>query len=407
MNIAFFLHYFSPEIGAPSARIHELSRRWIEMGHAVDVVTCFPNHPDGEIYPGYEKSKYSYEVLDKIHVHRNWTYITQNKGIIKRTLGHISFWPSSRLFSSNRVRDPDVVIGTSPTFFAPMAARGFARSKNVPFLMEVRDLWPGIFVELGVIQNKMIINLLEAWELWMYKQAVKVITVTSSFKENIVKRGIPEAKIEVVPNGADIEFWKPLDRPSTLDRELNLEKKFVVLYIGAHGISQALDQVLEAAKTLMDKKEITFLFVGSGSKKEELVKIANEENIENVIFHDPVSKDQVKEFYNLADVCLVPLQDVDLFKTFIPSKMFEIMAMETPIVASLEGEAKAILEESKSALITPPEDSQALAEAITLLYNQPQKRKKLAKLGRKFVKENFSRKALAEKYISLMDECLS
>jgi len=406
MNIAYYSHYFSPEIGAPSARVHEMSKRWIEMGHEIDVVTCFPNHPDGVLYPGYDLKKYAHEVMDGIHVHRNWTYITPNEGILKKTVGHLSFWPSSRIFSSRKMREPDIVIGTSPTFFAPMAARGTAKSKDVPFIMEVRDLWPGIFIELGVITNRMIINILEAWELWMYRESDLVITVTNSFRENIISRGIDSEKVYCIPNGADTDLWEPLTNETHLASELNIEGKFVVLYIGAHGISQALDKVLESAKILLDREEIIFLFVGSGSQKEKLVEKANREGIRNVEFHDPIPKEEVKRFYNLADVCLVPLRDVDLFEAFIPSKIFEIMAMETPILASLRGEAKTILEESNAAVVVPPEGSEQIADAVLALYNDSEKRSKMAKNGRKFVLENYSREKLAGKYISIMQNAL-
>ena len=153
MKIVYVSHYFSPEIGAPSARIYEMAQAWIRAGHQVEVITGFPNHPQGEIYPGYERQTYLSEKMDGIQVHRVWTYITPNAGLIKRTLGHISMWISALLFATKHLNKPDIVIGTSPTLFSVMAARRLAIVKKVPFVMEVRDLWPGIFVDLGIIKN--------------------------------------------------------------------------------------------------------------------------------------------------------------------------------------------------------------------------------------------------------------
>lgn len=407
MKIAYYSHYFSPEIGAPSARIHDLSRCWIRDGHNVDVVTCFPNHPEGKIYHEYIRGKYFHEKLDGINVHRNWTYITPNKGFLKKTLGHISFWLSSRLFTSKHLDDVDIVVGTSPTFFAAMAARGLARSRNIPFVMEVRDLWPGIFIDLGIITNRFIINLLEAWELWMYKESQVIITVTESFREDIIRRGIDKKKVYVVPNGADIKFWQLGERSAKLAQKLGVEAKFVALYIGAHGVSQALETILKSAKLLAHNKEIVFLFVGTGSEKGKLVEIAKEEKINNIIFHDPVAKQLVKEFYALADVCFVPLRDVDLFSTFIPSKMFEILAMEKPIIASLKGEAETILRNSRGAIVTPPEDSRAIVNAILELYENPTKRKKMGQEGREYIIQKYSRNSTAAQYISILREFLN
>ena len=153
MRIAYYSHYFTPEIGAPSARIHDLARQWLALGHEVEVVTCYPNHPTGKLYPGYKPSLRMREMVDGIEVYRNWTYVTPNKGFLKKTIGHVSFWPSALLLSNRRLPKPDVAIGTSPTLFAAMAALAFSRRRGIPFVMEVRDLWPAVFVDLGVLHE--------------------------------------------------------------------------------------------------------------------------------------------------------------------------------------------------------------------------------------------------------------
>lgn len=407
MKIAYFSHYFTPEIGAPSARIYDLSQQWLAQGHTPRVVTCFPNHPTGQLYPGYKSSQYSHETLDGIDVHRHWTYITPNKGFIKKTLGHISYWPSARRTSSRRIGPVDVAIGTSPTFFAAMAAASLARRRRIPFIMEVRDLWPAIFVELGVIRNPRIIRLLEKWEISLYRAATRIVTVTEAFRQDLIGRGIPAEKVVTIPNGADVNYWQPAPKPQALAEKLGVQNKFVVLYSGAHGISQALTKILDSAQHLREHSEIQFVFVGEGAEKDQLVERARQENITNVTFLDPVTKDEVRDFYALADVCLVPLRDIPLFETFIPSKMFEMMAMEKPIVASVRGEAADILNRSGGATVVPPEDSRAIADAILALYNNRAEANTMGKRGRQFVIENYSRAALAATYIKTLEGAIA
>jgi glycosyltransferase involved in cell wall biosynthesis len=399
MKIAYYSHYFVPEIGAPSARILDFSRQWLGAGHQVSVVTCFPNHPVGRLYPGYSKGLYFRENIDGIDVHRHWTYITPNRGFLKKTVGHASFFPSAVLFSNRRVPVPEVVIGTSPTFFAAMAAAAMARRNRIPFVMEVRDLWPAIFVDLGVLRNRQLIRLLEKWELWLYRRATKVITVTESFRSNLIGRGIPAEKVAAIPNGADVEFWKPVSAPAELRSRLGLQESFVVAYIGAYGISQGLSSVLGAAALLRDRPGIRFLFVGEGAEKEMLVRQARDAGLKSVLFLDPVDRQGVRDYYALADVCLVPLRNIPLFESFIPSKMFEIMAMGRPILGAVRGEAAAILARSGGATLVEPEDSVGVAEAIRALADHPDRRRKMGAEARNFVVANYSRRILAQRYL--------
>lgn len=407
MNIAYYSHYFAPEIGAPSARIYDLSRQWLTLGHQVQVVTCFPNHPTGKIYPGYSSSSYLHEKLDGIDVHRHWTFITPNEGFVKKTLGHISYLPSALLLSTRHLHRPDVVIGTSPTFFAAMAAAAAGLKRRIPFIMEVRDLWPAVIVELGMLRNRHMIRALERLELSLYARATRVVTVTESFRRNLIERGIPARKVFTIPNGADVEFWQPADPPAELRHRLNLEGRFVVLYIGAHGISHALSRLLESARQLREHTQISFLFVGEGAEKAGLVRQAQEAGLTNVQFLDPVARDAVREFYALADVCLVPLRDIPLFDTFIPSKMFEMMAMAKPIVASLRGEAADILRRSGGAIVVEPEDSDAVAQAVLRLYHQREEAREMGQRGRRFVVEHYSRASLAARYLNVMSEAVN
>lgn len=407
MNIAYYSHYFVPEIGAPSARIADMSQQWIKMGHRVQVVTCFPNHPMGKLYPGYSSRLYLCENWKGIDVHRHWTYITPNKGFIKKTLGHVSYLPSALLLSNTHMSVPDVAVGTSPTFFAAMAAAGFAMRHRLPFIMEVRDLWPAIFVELGVLRNPRLIRWLERLEFFLYRRATRIVTVTEAFRRNLIGRGVPQEKVFTIPNGADIDFWKPQEPSKRLRKHLDLENSFVVLYIGAHGISHALGRILESANLLREYPQIRFLFIGEGADKEQLVRQAQQLRLKNVTFLNSVKRDKVLEFYALADVCLVPLKNISLFETFIPSKMFEIMAMARPIIGSLNGEAADILRRSGGAIVVEPEDTRAIADSILYLIGHREQARAMGQRGRAFVTDHYSRRTLAGAYIAVMKETVA
>ncbi|HYK87755.1 MAG TPA: glycosyltransferase family 4 protein [Acidobacteriota bacterium] len=407
MRIACCSHYFTPEIGAPSARIHENAREWIAMGHAVDVVTCFPNHPAGKLYPGYKPALSMQEDIDGIGVHRIWSYITPNKGLVRKTAGHMSFWLSALLLGKRRLPAPDLVIGTSPTFFAAMAAARLSARYRCPFVMEVRDLWPAVFIDLGIVRNRSLIRMLERWELALYRRATRIVTVTESFRTNLVRRGVPEHKVFTIFNGADVDFWHPFKPPAERRDQLSLKDRFTVLYLGAFGISQALTSVLECARILKDEKDIEFLFVGDGAEKERLSRYAEEAGLGNVRFLAPVPKGKARELYALSDVCLVPLRNIPLFESFIPSKMFEIMAMGRPIVASVSGEAADILNRSGGAIVVPPEGSKAVAEAIRSLYRNGDLRRCMGERGRDFVVAHYSRHSLAVEYARILHDAIT
>ncbi len=403
LKIVLISHYFVPEIGAPSARLYEMAREWVRSGHTVSVVTCFPNHPTGIIDEKYKGMHFLEEEIDGIRVLRNFVYATPNKGFFRKTLSHVSFMISSVVLSLRKTKRADVVIVSSPTFFSVISAWFFSRINKIPFIFEVRDLWPAIFVDLNVITNKWVIKFLELIEMYLYQSSVHIVVVTQSFKKNLVSRGIRPEKLSVITNGADVNFFSTCQDHKCVKEKYQLNGKFVVLYIGAHGISQGLSTIIEAADKVRDIKDIHFLFVGEGADKESLINNAQSRNLQNVTFIDGVSKDQIPYFYHGSDVCLVPLRNVPLFKEFIPSKMFEIMASSKPIIASVNGESADILQSSGAAFVTPPEDVLAVSQAILCLSKDAKLCKKMGENGRKFVEEHYCRSRLAQEYIDVMD----
>lgn len=403
MKIAFICQYFVPEIGAPSARVSELCREWVRAGHDVTVVTAFPNHPTGVIPPAYRGAIFRRESLDGINVFRNWLYATPNEGFVKRTLSHLSFMVSALVLSTPRLRGHDVIVVSSPAFFVVISAWFMSRLWRIPYVFEVRDLWPGIFVELGVLKNRIIIRLLEAVEMFLYRQAAKVVVVTHSFRDILLRRGLADAHVVTITNGVDCEAFRPGPRDNALRRTQGLDDTFVVLYIGAHGISHALSAVLEAARTLEGDRDIAFVFVGEGAEKRQLMQTAAQLGLRNVLFVPGQPKHLVAAWYATADVVLVPLRNIPLFETFIPSKMFEIMACARPIVGSVRGEARTILEESGSALIVDPEDAAGIAAAVRSLRENPALGARLGEAGRQFVTAHYDRRTLANQYLQVLE----
>jgi len=404
MHITILCHYFWPELGAPSARLKEMADVWLKEGHAVSILTNYPNHPTGLIQDGYKNGPPSIEIKDGLRIVRLTTFATPNRGFIKKTLGHLVYMWNAIFQGRQFVRETDVFVASSPTLFTVVSAWWLGRKLKKPFVFEVRDLWPAIFVELGTIRNRFAIRLLEMLELFLYRKSAKVVTVTRAFGADIARRGIPEKKIAFIPNGADTTRFTPGPSDEALRRTLNLEGKFLVLYIGAHGISQGLPKVLEAAERLASHLDIHFLFVGEGADKEKMETLCRERHLKNVTLLPGCAKDQVLRYYRSADLCLVPLRNIPLFKTFIPSKMFEILSAGRPILASLEGEAAEILTASGAAVVVPPENPEALAEAVLHLASAPKQREKMAKAGPPFVAEHFCREKLAREYLTILRE---
>ena len=407
LRITYWCQFFWPEVSAPSRRLLDFGRVWERQGHQVTIVTGMPNHPTGIVLPGYRRKLLGSEEKDGLRVLRSWVYASPNQAGAKKLIGHISFAATS-LASGLRIGPTDVVIASSPTFFAAYSAWIVARARRASFVLEVRDLWPEAFVGLGVLQRGYITRVLEALARFLYRRSDRIVVVTESFAGRIAEQGISAAKITTITNGADIDWFSAdvSDAATTLRRGLGLDQKFVVAYIGAHGVSHGLKSVMEAAARCSDER-VVFLFVGDGSEKAALETYRAENSLANVVMLPSQPAESIREFYALADVCLVPLRDIALFEAFIPSKMFEIMAVGRPIIGSLRGEAKRILERSGAALVVAPESADALVGAIAELSRSPERRAAMAAAGRLFAAANYSRQAQGERYASLLTEVVS
>jgi len=362
VHILFLTDNFPPEVNAPASRTFEHCREWVRAGHRVTVITCAPNFPKGKVFGGYRNLPWQREQVEGIEVIRVWSYITANEGFARRVLDYLSFMLSA-ILAGPWVRDVDVIVGTSPQFFTACAAYVVSRVKSVPYVFELRDLWPESIKAVGAMKDSRAIRMLERLELFLYRKAAAVVSVTESFKRVLVSRGIDEAKIHVVTNGVDISQFKPRPKDAELTRRLKLEGKFVAGYIGTHGMAHALETLLEAAERLRGR-DIAFIFLGDGARKQALKEIAQQKALNNVIFIDSVPKSDVARYWSLLDVSIIHLRRTELFTTVIPSKLFECMGMGIPVLHGVEGESADIVREQGVGLPFRPEAVDELCTAL-------------------------------------------
>jgi glycosyltransferase involved in cell wall biosynthesis len=406
VNVTYVCHYFVPEPAAPAARVHEFARAWARAGHTVEVVTTFPNHPLGRIPRAYRGKARVTEHLDGIRVLRCWLYAVPNRGVGRRGLDHLSFMLTSLLFGLPRLTRTDVVIASSPTLFSALSAWVMSRIKHVPFVLEVRDLWPEAIVDLGLMRRgSLTVKLLQRLATFLYARAARVVVVTESFADRLAQQGVPRAKLAVIPNGADTGFFAPRGTDAGAARQAcGLDGQFVVAYVGSHGLSHGLDVVLDAAAV---QPEVTYLLVGDGADRDRLVSERDRRHLANVIMRPSVPRDAVPALYSAADACLVPLRDVPIFETFVPSKLFEVLAAGRPVIGAVRGEARNILARSGGALLVDPQRGDQLADAVDCLRRDPALAEQLARCGRAFAQQYYDRDRLAIRYLDLLREVVA
>ena len=403
LNILFLSHYFPPEVNAPATRTFEHCKEWSVQGHNVTVVTCAPHHPMGELYPGFKNRFFQREQIDGINVIRVLTYITANEGFLKRTANYV-FYMIMAILIAPFLKRTDVVVSTSPQFFNGLAGYFVSRLKRSPWVLEIRDLWPESILAVGAVRNRRIIAFLEWIESFAYRKADRIVSVTQSFCEHIEKSGVDPKKIAVVRNGVDLEAFNNEDvAGAAIAPEFGLQGKFVAAYVGTHGMAHGLDTVLDAAELLKDYRDIAFLMVGDGAERARLLEMKQAKGLDNVVMLGQQSKDTMPAIWRRTDVSLVLLRRLDLFKSVIPSKIFESMAMGKPIVLGVEGEVAEIIEESGAGLCIEPESAEHLAKALVRLHEEKQLYKEMSESGRPYVSNHFDRKALAIKLLAVLE----
>lgn len=374
MHILFLTDNFPPEVNAPASRTFEHCREWVKAGHQVTVITGAPNFPKGKVFDGYRNRLWQQEIVAGIRVIRVWTYITANEGFSKRTLDYLSYMITGFL-ASLFVRRVDLVVGTSPQFFTVCAAYASSLIKRVPWVFELRDIWPESIRVVGAMKQSKVLDFLEKVELFLYRKASAIVSVTHAFRASLIRLGVNGNKIHVVTNGVDISRFSPRNKDAELQRQYGLQDKFVAGYIGTHGLAHALDTLLDAAKALKvtpNGDRLRIILLGDGAKKADLRQRAKTEGLDNIIFADSVSKEQVVRYWSLLDVSIIHLKRDQLFTTVIPSKLFECMSMGVPVLHGVQGESADIVEREDVGLLFEPENAESLINGLQRLVNNPE-----------------------------------
>ncbi len=405
MHILFLSHYFVPENNAPAARVHALAREWTRRGHRVTVLTCVPNVPAGVAYEGYVNKPYQVQWIDGIRTVRVWTYLAANRGRVRRGLNYVSYLAAAGMVGPLLRPRADVVIATSPQFFAGWAGVPAARAHRAPFVLEIRDIWPDSITAVGALREGRVIRALGKLERALYDAADHIVAVGEGYKANMVAKGVPAAKIDVITNGVDAELFTPRPPDEVLRARLGLGDRFVVTFAGTIGMASGLEVALGAAQLLkrQGREDIAFLLVGDGAVRAELEATARAQGLDNVVFTGLVPRPELPAYLASSDACLVHFRKQELFGTILPSKLFEDAAMERPILLGFEGEARALLAEADCGIAFEPGNVAELAAAAVSLADDRAEGARLGANGRRYVLEHFDRRRLAHDYLVLLE----
>jgi len=410
VKILYISQYFPPEMGAPAARASELAPHWASAGHEITVLTGFPNHPTGIVPPDYRAKLRRLILREKWHgvnVLRTWLWPLPNRRAHERILNYTSFFLSSAV-AGQFTPQPDVVIASSPQLLVALSGWLVARGKNVPFVFEVRDLWPESLQAVGMAEaHAPLHRLLAKVAGFLYRNCDHIVAVTPAFKDHLVRNWrIPPQKISIVQNGVETGLFAP-NNATSLRKQLRIEDKFVVSYIGTLGLAHGLESLLKAAEQLQHTNpEILFVIVGEGAERERIVQLAHDRGLANVRFLGQQPHEAIPGFINASDACLVLLKKSQLFKTVIPTKMLEFMSCSCPVILGGDGEARRILEEAQAGICVEPENPSELAEAVLRLADDYKLRNTLGSNGRRYIVQHLSRVQTANVYIDVLNSLL-
>ena len=399
MKLLILTQYFPPEVGAPQNRLFELALRLQKKNIEVTILTAMPNYPEMKIHKDYEGKKYVVEEMSGLKVHRTSIYIPKSKSIFQRLLNYFSFVYSSWNFGRKKLESFDFLMVESPPLFLGISAYFLSRKLKAKMIFNVSDLWPESAEKLGLVNNRLFLWMAYKLEKFLYQKSVLVTGQTQGICDSVSNR-FPETKVYWLPNGVDVNYFIPQAKDEEWRNSVGVNTDdFVCLYAGILGHAQGLEVILHCADKLKSESKIKFILLGSGPEEMKLKSLATELKLNNIIFHSVVGKMQMPKIVSSCDVALVPLKRLDLFKGAIPSKIFENLAMQKPILLGVEGEAKTLfIDQGNCGLAFVPEDAEDLKEKVLHLYRNPQLCLELGIQARKYVSENFNRDAIAEKF---------
>jgi len=414
VKILYVSQYFPPEMGAPAARAAELAHHWSCAGHEVAVLTGFPNHPTGVVPAEWRRRLRRVthtEKFGRVDVNRTWLWPLPNRKSHERMRNYASFCLSAGIRGLGLSR-PDIIIATSPQLLVGLAGWWLAFSRQIPFVFEVRDLWPESLAAVGIgSEGSLLHTVLAGIARFLYEESNHIVVVSPAFKERLIAdwQVAPE-KISVVENGVETETFAP--SPENTIRELrkhfNAVDKFIASYIGTMGNAHGLETLLNAADKLqLRNSKVLFLLIGEGAEKQRIRDLAKSRRLTNVQFLDQQPRDQIPAFISVSDACLVLLRKTEVFKTVIPSKMLEFMSCARPIILGVDGQARQIIDEAGAGMVIEPENPDALVGAIEKLQEDRELGHTMGRRGREYIQKNFARASTAQKYIEVLERVLA
>jgi glycosyltransferase involved in cell wall biosynthesis len=396
MKILLLTQYFPPETGAPQNRLHSLANHLSDLGAEVTVLTAMPSYPQSEIYEGYKGKWYQKEKQEKLTIYRSWIYVSKSKKVIARLLNYFSFVFTSLVLGLVRIKRHDIIICESPPLFLGMTAMMLKWIKSSKLVINISDLWPESAEKLGIISNPLLLNISYKLERFLYQNADLVSGQTQGIIANIGGR-YPKTPLHLMRNGIDLkQFTQPGDRNAFRNRYRIPETDFVVGYAGIIGHAQGLEILVRAAYELREQSNLVFLLVGNGPDKEKLIALQNQLGLTNMRFAESVPRTEMPDVIAACDCYVTPLRKNDLFLGAIPSKIFEPLYYEKPVIMGVNGEAKELfVEEGKCALHFEPEDLNGLVHQIQTLMSNNELYQTLGRNGKRYVTEHFDREKKA------------
>jgi glycosyltransferase involved in cell wall biosynthesis len=411
MKILLIHQYFLEENDPGGSRWNEISKVWSDLGHEVTVVAGMMHANGNEKLPEYKGKYFVKKQHGNVNVLRSHVSESYNTGFAGRLWGYFSFMFSSFWGGTFKVKGKfDVVIVTSPPLFVGVSGYLISKFKRAPFVFEIRDLWPESAIDTGVLTNKAIIKFAYAIEKFIYKKAKLINVLTPAFYETLnTKKNVSKEKLLMIPNAADFSLSEKLLNEfdtNEFRKKLGIDDRFVITYVGAHGVANHLQQILEAGKKLEDTN-VLFLLIGQGMQKEKLIKLANEMEVKNVKFIDPVPKIEVFKYILASDMGTSVLKNVETFKTVYSNKTFDYMSCKKPILMAIDGVSRALVEDAKAGSFVIPEDPESFNQIIREYLKNPSRLKEQGENGYIYARKNFDRELLSKKYIFEIEKLLN
>jgi glycosyltransferase involved in cell wall biosynthesis len=400
MHILLIHQAFTDLDEAGGTRHTELAHYLAGQGHRVTIIASPVSYLSGRSTDRHQRITKT-QPVPNLTIHRCYTYQALHRSFVHRTLSFLSFMISS-FMTSLKVRQVDVVWGTTPPIFQSATAWLVARLKRARFLLEVRDLWPAFAIAVGVLKNKTLIRASEWLERFLYRHADHVMINSPGFTDHVTARGARQ--VTLIPNSVDVDMFASVNTSPHFREQHGLKDAFVVIYAGAHGLSNDLNVVLDTANILREEDKIRFVMLGDGKEKPALIQRAARMNLGNVLFVPPVPKQDMPEVLRAADAGLAILKPLELYKTTYPNKVFDYMAAGLPVILAIDGVIRQVVDAAGCGIFVQPGDPQSLAASIRELSIDPDRSRNMGASGRNYVRQYFDRNKSAQKMAGLMEK---